>query len=162
VPVVYATPTQVRAVLARDSTVPGGTAAELGDAPIQAAIDLAQADIDARLTARYTVPWAPPVPPIVVSLTVAIAAYHADLTHRQGQEVPATDPVVLRYKWAIDFLLLLASGVADIPSTEVTGAVLSGMTTVNPYSGAMFGLDDFDLANSNTPWVRGLPPARWS
>lgn len=148
--VAYATPAQVRAVLARDSTVPGGTAAELGDEPIQAAIDLAQAVVDARLAGRYSVPWTAPVPPIIVSLTIAMASYQADLTHRQGQQIEASDPSSLRQKWAENFLSLLSTGNADVPQPEVTTDTPSGMTTVNPYYGTLFGTDEFDLSTEGS------------
>jgi phage gp36-like protein len=154
----YATPTQVRAVLSRDLTVPGGTAAELDDTAIQAAIDLAQAHVDAVLAGRYTVPWPGTIPTIITQLTVAIGAYQADLTHRQGQEIDTEkDPAALRYMWAIDLLAKLRSGTAEIPAADV----LSGVTAVNPYSGLLFSSEDFDLATGDDAQMRRLLRGPW-
>jgi phage gp36-like protein len=141
-------------VLSRDLTVPGGTAAELDDTAIQAAIDLAQAHVDVKLAGRYTVPWVGTIPTIITQLTVAIGAYHADLTHRQGQEITDKDPAALRYQWAVDLLGKLSCGHAEIPAADVT----AGVSAVNPYRGLLFSSEDFDLSTEDSqrmlrsPW----------
>jgi len=143
---VYATPTDVRDVLARDSASPTGTAAELSDAKVTEQIVSAQAQVDGRLSARYTVPFNDPAPQLVRDITRDIAAYGADLVYRQGLDYETDrDPVMLRYQQALALLAQIASGAIDLPvdpGTAESGGVMRG---VNQYDGRLFGMDDFGL-----------------
>lgn len=143
----YTTPEAVRGVLTRDSDDPDGTAATLDDPVIQAQIDAAQAEIDARLAGRYQTPFTDTVPPLVASLTVDIAQYLANLVYRQSEDLAAEDPSVLRYQRAVQLLKDLGSGAADLPGEGGGGDVTpSGRATVrNPYEGNLFGLDTWGL-----------------
>lgn len=143
----YAQPADVVAVLARDTTDTVGTAATLDPSRLTDAISSAQAEIDARLTSRYTVPFPPgQVPAVVQMLAVDIAAYLATLLYRQDADLTAEDPVVLRYTRAVLLLRDLATGVADLPDTGSTVTQPVGAVSVrNPYEGRLFGLDDFGL-----------------
>ncbi len=142
----YTTSALVRGVLAKDSNTPDGTGAEMADSQIQAEIDAAQAEVDARLAGRYTTPFAT-APPLVGSLTTDIAAYRANLRWRQSEDLTAEDPMVLRYAAAQALLKDLASGLADLPGIgSGDGNGDSGVaTTRNPYAGSMFTLRDFSL-----------------
>ena len=142
----YVTPSDVRGVLARDVNSPTGTAAELGDADITAAIVSAQAQVDGRLSARYSVPFVNPAPQLVQDITRDIAAYLSDLTYRQGKDYESDrDPVVLRYQQALALLAQIASGAIDLPvapGTTESGGVMRG---VNRYEGDLFQMRDFGL-----------------
>ncbi|MGW1676030.1 phage protein Gp36 family protein [Saccharopolyspora sp. NPDC002376] len=138
----YATPDNVRAVLARKPGEWAGTAAELSDEALTNQIKSAQAQVDGRLSVRYRVPF-DPVPGLVADITRDIAAYLADLTYRQGLDYESDrDPVVLRYQQAIAMLERIATGQVDLPDAPEIGGLLSGR---NRYGGALFGLDDFGL-----------------
>lgn len=143
----YVTADEVRAVLARDTAHPSGTAAELDEAAIVNAIRSAQAQVDGRLGARYTVPFpADSVPQLVVDCTRDIAAYLCDLTYRQGLDYESDrDPVVLRYQQAIDLLKQIAGGQIDLPVPPGTGESGGLLSARNRYDGDLFGLQDFGL-----------------
>jgi phage gp36-like protein len=141
---VYTTVEEVRSVLARDTTTTAGTAASLPDAALLTAVQSAEAEVDARLAVRYTVPFTAP-PELVAAATRDIAAYLADLVYRQGVDYETDrDPIWLRYQRADKLITDIAAGTITIgghaPHTET--AVMRGH---DPYVGSMFGLDSFDL-----------------
>jgi phage gp36-like protein len=147
---VYAVADDVRAVVARAvSSTAGTAAASLGDAVLAAALDSAQAEVDARLAGRYQVPFIPgSVPALVVSLTVDVAAYLATLTFRESTDLSVDDPIRLRYTRAQELLRQLGSGELDLPGVAAGGdtPATSGRATVrNQYAGRMFGLEDAGL-----------------
>lgn len=148
----YCTPQDVRAVLARDVAVATGTAAELSDTAILAQIDAAQAEVDTRIANRYTVPFPAPVPALLKSMTIDVAAYLATLLYRQSKDIAQFDPIVLRYQRAKELLAQLADGTIDLPVTATPGdggAQPSGAArTRNPYTGNLFGPDDWGLGYS--------------
>src|SRR5881396_3781198 len=147
----YATAGTVRAVLARDTTAPIGTAAELSDADITAAITSAQAQVDGRLAVRYSVPFTDPVPQLVADITRDIAAYLSDLTYRQGKDYESQmDPVVLRYQQALSLLGQIAGGQIDLPVSPGTAETGGLLTAHNRYDGNLFGLSDFGLGVRNS------------
>lgn len=143
---VYATPTQLRVLLTRDVDAPAGTPAELSDVALQSAIDTAQAYIDANLAHRYQVPFPPPPPALIVQLTLAIAAYHADTTHRQSIDIDNNDPVLRRHNWAVVVLGDLGRGALDLPDTQPSSSHPDGATPRNAYTGVLFTDRDFGLA----------------
>lgn len=152
----YAVADDVRAVVARSVSSTAGTAASsLGDAVLAAALDSAQAEVDARLAGRYQVPFFPgAVPSLVVSLTVDVAAYLATLTFRESTDLSVDDPIRLRYARAQELLRQLGSGELDLPGVTSGGdtPATSGRATVrNPYSGRMFGLEDAGLGYDRDP-----------
>lgn len=142
----YTTPAAVRAVLTRDDSDPIGTAAGLQDYKIQAEIDAAQAEVDARLAGRYTCPFTN-VPPLVATITRDLAAYRSNLLYRQSEDLTAEDPMVLRYQAAQTLLALLSKGDADLPGVgQGDGNSTAGSVTVhNPYSGKLFTPRDWGL-----------------
>jgi phage gp36-like protein len=152
---VYVSPAELRASLARDPQHPEGTAADLGDPHLQWAIDAAQGQVDSRLQVRYPTPFGEPVPPLVKSITTAIAGYLADLGYRQSVDSNSQDPVAKRYQWAIDMLSRLVNGSASLPGV----ATSVGAFPVNPYEGELFGLEHFDLVIADSGWTP--PPGTW-
>lgn len=149
----YCTVDEVRGVLARDVAQATGTAATLLDADLlEYHIGAAQAEVDARLTGRYKVPFPDDgVPALVKSLTVDVAAYLATLTYRQSKDLAQFDPVVLRYQRALELMKGLADGTIDLPpggdpgdgggDVEPTGSA----TVRNPYIGDLFTPDTWGL-----------------
>jgi hypothetical protein len=156
----YATPTDVRAVLARDPEEPVGTAASLPDPELAVRIEAAAAQVDAALAgAGYTVPITGTVPVLVREITVAIAAWLADLTYRQNKEHegPAA-PVLQRYQWATGLLAQIAGRVVVVPGLPApdTAAAAEGAVVVSthqPYEGDLFTTDD-------APWGPGRGAVR--
>jgi len=110
---VYATSDDVRSAVARDLDKVSGTAASMDDGEIDLAVRNAQAEVDARLRGRYTVPLVP-CPELVRNIVVDVAAYLATLVYRQGKDLTPTDPVALRYARAQLLLKQIADGTADL------------------------------------------------
>lgn len=111
--VAYATSDDVRSAVARDPDKTAGTAASMEDVELDLAVRNAQAEVDARLRGRYTVPLAP-CPELVRNIVIDVAAYLATLVYRQGKDLSAFDPVVLRYDRAQKLLKQIADGLADL------------------------------------------------
>lgn len=148
----YTTPAAVREVLSRDGTTTG-TAASLTDQRLKEAIQSAEAQVNARLAGRYTVPFPDSdVPPLVVDITRDIAAYLADLTYRQGVDYESdSDPVLRRYQRATGLLTDLSHGRAELlpaDPDDPDAAVATeggGAVALQPYRGELFGLGTFGL-----------------
>lgn len=138
---------EVRAVLARDPGQVPNTAASLDDAAITSHIDSAQAQVDGRISGRYTVPFPDAdVPKLVADITRDIAAYLCDLTFRQGTDYETDrDPVVLRYQQALQLLGQIATGSIDLPIPGGGGESGGLLSARNRYRGDLFGLSDFGL-----------------
>lgn len=156
----YCTVADVRLVLSRNPWDTTGTAGELADVVIEAAIDMACGHIDARLAQRYFTPFPQPYPRIVVQMAIALAAFHADLDHRQSEDIRPDDPVNRRRSWAMDLLANMVSKNADIPHGELVAGVPTGMSVSNAYRGHLFELDDFDLVDADAAAVNFLD-YRW-
>lgn len=155
----YCTPDDVRAAL-RPAGETGTTAAELDDAQLDDAVREAQSVVDGYLARRYAVPFADgSVPDLAWGLTRSIAAYLATLTYRRARDLDPQDPVQLRY----DHALRLLRGVADgdlwlepQPDGGAGGGTPGGVvTTVNPYRGDLFTLDDWGLGWEPSRNARG-------
>lgn len=158
----YCTAEQVRGVLARDVAQATGTAATLFDVDIlEYHIGAAQAELDGRVAGRYVTPFPDPVPALIQSLTVDVAAWLATLTYRQSKSMEPDDPVRLRYQRALELMQGLSDGSIDLPPGHTPGdggAETTGVATVrNPYIGRLFGVEDFGLG------YRGprRSPSRW-
>jgi phage gp36-like protein len=147
---VYATPDDVRAVVARSTSAGAGTSASaLSDPVLIEALASAEAEVDARLASRYGVPFADvAVPALVRSLTVDVAAYLATLTFRESTDLGQDDPIRLRFARAQDLLGQLAKGDLDLPGVTAddgSPAPAGRPRVLNTYEGRMFGLRDFGL-----------------
>jgi phage gp36-like protein len=152
----YVTPQQLRVLLTRDPEQPAGTAAELADVALQVAIDTATAFIDASLVSRYQVPFPDPPPALIVQLTLAMAAYHADTMHRQSVDIEAGDPVLRRHNWAVGVLDALGAGQIDLPDTQPTSRVPDGVTPLDAYTGVLFTHHNFGLRTYQGGYQSGV------
>jgi phage gp36-like protein len=144
----YAQADDVRKVLLRNNDDTEGNAASLPDPKIEGAIEDAQTEVDGWLAVRYIVPFTDPVPPLVKTLTVNIAAYLSDLTYRQASDFSSElDPVYLRYQRAVKMLEKLADGTIELPpgNGDTPPEDDSGAFVVNGYTGQLFMPGDFDL-----------------
>lgn len=136
----YVTADEVRKVLAPDGAEDQSTAAQMTDAALEEAIGTAQAEVDARLRDRYTVPFDPAEPPrLVAEITRDIAAYLATLTHRRAGDVDENETVRLRYTRAKELLELASSGEIELGIGSDDLEVTLEPTVVNPR--------DYDLFN---------------
>lgn len=102
-----------------------GSAASLADADLQAAIDDATDEVNGKITARYPLPIAAPVPSILARICRDIAAYFATLTYRRGDPLLPGDPVALRYKAAEDLLTQIQTGMLSLGTDSIDGPGLS-------------------------------------
>lgn len=144
----YATTADVRLIVARDPDKLRGSAATITEQQLQLCINMAQAEIDGRLRPRYVVPFEDPVPELVHSLAIDVAAYHAGLTFYQEKDMQDTDPIVRRYKWACCILKDIASGfvVLNTDGAEKTAATTSWYgPSVDPHGGYGWLTSEFEV-----------------
>lgn len=109
---------RIRALVTRTAGIDPGTAGSVDEGKLNLAVSSAQNMIDAKLGNLYSVPFNP-VPPLIVDIATALAAWDADLSYREVRDY-STDlnPVLLRYKWATDMLTDLQKGTATLPGYE--------------------------------------------
>lgn len=136
----YSTAAEVRLLLVGVDDSPATdydlTADKLSDAQIEADIADADSEIDTALGDRYTVPFPTPIPSLVNSLSINIAAYLADLRFRGGKEHGSElSPFYLRYQRARNILNSLVEGTATIPGEDIADEF---GVVINPYEGTMF------------------------
>lgn len=137
----YATVSEVKWAVARDPAQQRGNAASLSESQFNQVIAQAQAEIDGRLSGRYTVPFSV-VPELVKSITLDIASYRAALVFYQDQDLSESNTFALRYKLAVKLLDSLAAGevsLPDDPSDPGDGVVTHSMVgaPVNPGVGSL-------------------------
>lgn len=146
----YATVSDVRDALnPTGSPTDPGSASGMTDEALSEAIGRATDEVNARLAGRYRVPFTDPVPGLITDVTVAVAAYKATLTHRQGELLLDRAPVWLAYENALDLLTGLADGSMVLPPPVDGGGGAvggGGLTVVNPYAGDLFRPRDFGLS----------------
>lgn len=116
----YAAPNDVRVILTRDLDRPSGTAASMPDAQLEAAVQDAQGEVDAQLGARYRVPFAP-VPQLVKTITVVLAAWSATMTYYQEKRFPDDTGLARRAEWARNMLAMLRAGDVDLGDDDGPG-----------------------------------------
>jgi phage gp36-like protein len=122
------------------------SAASLSDADIQDKIDEADALIDSYLTARYALPIAGTVPPILLMISRDLAASYATITYLGSIPIAQNHPVQVKAGSAMTTLDKIRTG--DI-MLSLPGAG-SEQRTDNPvvenlYDGSMFTLGQFNL-----------------
>lgn len=143
----------IRDVLTRDaaaSVEDQNNGSTLDEENLAAARLDAQDEIDARLALRYTVPFSP-VPDLIKRITIAIAAFLADLNFRETRDMQTElNPVLQRYTRAQTILGQLSTGEAVIPpdgsdpTPPDTGA---GVRVAAVYSRpGLVSACDFDIA----------------
>lgn len=121
----YSTVRDVRLALTPDTPEEGDgpayaadTAASLSDAHLQDAIQEADGRIDFYIGTRYAVPVEyedPPAPEPLRSWSRNIAAYLATLTFRRHKDLPADDPIRLRFTSTIETLVAVQESRIDLP-----------------------------------------------
>lgn len=156
----YSTPAAVRTAVASPENpdnppaTPTHTAADLDNATLIDAIAEADATIDEYLSGTYVTPvpndeTSNAVPHPVDYWSRNIAAYLATLTFRKSKDLTDNDPIVRRYTATMQALTAIRDGKAFVKLTEIDSGVDTGVVgagpAVNPYSGNLFGADDFDL-----------------
>lgn len=152
----YSTAEQVRLLLKGVDDSPATdydlTADKLSDAQIEADIVDADSEIDAALGDRYTVPFPTPIPPLVTSLSINIAAYLADLRFRGGKEhASELSPFYLRYRRSRQILNSISEGRGTIPGLPDDALNGGGSEVFNPYDGILF-----NTAHIWTRWPEGV------
>ncbi len=83
---------------------------------VEAALARAASEADSYLARRYAVPVAAPAPPVLVAAVCDIARYR--LT---GGPASETDPILERYRQAVQWLTRIADGKADLPGQSLPG-----------------------------------------
>lgn len=119
----------------------------------------AESELESRVRSRYTVPLpVDPVPPVVMNLVTAIAAYHAMLAMRKNRDFEGElDPYLLRYRWATDLLDRIADGRADIP-----GAGDGFPAEVfDPMPGRLFGPEHFGIGRPGAEGAERRTTTHW-
>lgn len=145
---VYVDVPRVQDVLSRDAADTDGNAASDDEDAIAQAIVDAQNEIDAKLGAKYTVPFAP-VPPLIASICQDIAAFLADLVFRENRDYQTDlSPIYLRYQRAQAMLGGLQTGELVIPPVDPenpevpgTGIRVATVLTRPP----LFCVGEFDI-----------------
>lgn len=142
----YSTMQSVRTALAAGGVMDGTSAASLSDADIQDKIAEADALIDGYLTARYALPIAGTVPPIVQMVSRDLAASYATATYLGSIPLLPTHPVQVKAGAATATLEKIRTG--DI-MLSLPGAGAEQRTdnpaVENAYEGSMFSLGQFNL-----------------
>lgn len=123
-----------------------GSAASLTDPQLQEAADRTEAEINARLSGRYSVPFIDP-PVIIKRIATDLAAYDATLSFYGSTDITDEDPVIRRYRDSKYLLMDISVGKADLyPGVGGSEPESGGRASVrNPYEGRMFGMSDFGI-----------------
>lgn len=95
---------------------------EINEAVVNDALLRAGSEVDSYLAGRCHTPLAEPVPPVVGSVVCDIARYRLS-----GGDASETDPIVIRYEKAVQWLRDVGAGKADIPGLAPAGADSEGV-----------------------------------
>jgi len=165
----YSEPNDVRNVLAPgvwpapgpDPAPKTGTAADLSDDQLNAAISQGDNLIDSYIGGRYATPVADP-PEGLIQWSATAGAYYATLTYRKGKDISDQDPVTRRFAILMQMLQRISTGslTLPLPGNTQPGANAGVGSPVNPYSGDLFDSSDFNLVpvNSAWPFYPDVPP----
>lgn len=147
----YTTPEDIRKLLDPAGEQGPGSAASLDDIELQKAADRAEAEINARLSGRYSVPLIDP-PLIVGRIATDLAAYDATLSFYGSTDISDDDPVIRRYRDSKYLLMDISVGKADLYPGAGGGEPESGgrASVRNPYEGRLFGMSDFGIGHSGS------------
>lgn len=143
----YATITHVRTALAAGGVLDPTSAASLADGDIQDKIDEADALIDGYLTARYGLPLAGTIPPIVQMISRDLAASYATITYLGSLPLAQNHPVQIKAGSAMTTLDKIRTGEIMLslpgagPEQRTDNAVVE-----NAYEGNMFTMGQFNLS----------------
>lgn len=141
------------------SATDGSTAASLEDYQIDDAIREAEETIDLFLATRYTITpveteevdptdptttWTFSVAPAPLrGWTRDLAAFLATLTFRRNKDIPADDPVRLRFNMVMGFLSQVRDG--SLSLTLPVPDSVAGITVQNLYEGRLFDMSNVGL-----------------
>lgn len=163
--ILYASTSALKLVL--DSTDAGtGTAAQLSDDQLIMALTAATDRVSLYANTEFT----DPVPSLITSLTLDLAAWWATTYYLKQKEMPANHPVQLRYTEAQKVLEaarkgevnLLGPGADDVP--DATGGPAPGGKVINRVPAIFTGYDsntivlDGVLTADIPPPQRGMRP----
>jgi len=132
-PVLYASISQLKLVL--DSTDAGqGTAAQLSDEQLTLALEAASE----RVELFVGMSWSDPTqaPGFLTGITLDLAAWWATTYYLKQKDMPATNPVVLRYTEAVKVLESIRKGelniaIEDVSTAGGTGTAVAGARVIN-------------------------------
>jgi phage gp36-like protein len=142
----YATIQSVRTALSAGGVLDGTSAASLPDEDVQDKIDEADALIDGYLTARYSLPIAGTVPPIIKMISRDLAASYATITYLGSLPLQPTHPVQIKAASAMATLEKIRTGDVMLPLPGAGSEQRTDNPAVeNAYEGNMFTLDQFSL-----------------
>lgn len=113
------------------------------DSEIDAYISEAEALVNSKLSARYSVPFSETIPPIIKYITGRVTVYNILLTE-YTQDAINDSAWVEQYKDALDMLTRIADGESNLVDSE--GNDLISGSTIETYHGdytPIFGLDDY-------------------
>lgn len=143
----------------------GRTGADLDGFRLDQAAEDAQAEVDLKLAARYTVPVAEDpddTPEIVTQVCRDIGAYLATLEARGGRDLEERDPVRLRYARATALLDLVANGTVDIPGIDPIPAETGGLAiNTIPDLGLTGDVEWTPHQRGRAEWIRVPPTYGW-
>jgi hypothetical protein len=138
----------------RNALTPGGsssdttTAASFSDAQIEDAINEADSIIDTHISLLYDIPQDPDEALVAVEpvrwWSRDIAAYLATLTFKRSKDIPADEPIRLRFALVMSLLVAIRDGKASVELPPADGG--SEVVVQNLYTGYLFGPEDFGLA----------------
>lgn len=124
----YCAPGDIRQVLTGLNQ--GGTAAELQDVQLNAAILRASAKVSAWCGQQYGIDGggnAIPIPGTIFAWTAGLASYYATLTYRKGKPLDKEDPVSALYDDVVADLTAVSKGLIDPdPQTADQGVSQGG------------------------------------
>lgn len=129
-----------------------GSAASLGDADLQAAIDDATDEINGKIAARYTIPFPDPAPTLLARICRDIASYFATLTMRGGDPVLPGEPILLRYNAAEALLAQIQAGTLVLDFSDPGGETDLSPIFIDPTQQrtTLFGVPDHCLEYPST------------
>lgn len=137
----------------RNALAPGGsesdttTAASFNPAQLTDAINEADAIIDTHLSLVYAIPQSDEDPLVAVPpvrwWSRDIAAYLATLTFKRSKDIPADEPIRLRFNLIMAQLVAIRDGKAAVDLPPAGGE--SEVYVKNLYEGKMFSPEDFAL-----------------
>lgn len=163
----YSSALDVRNALTPEgASTDGSTAATLSDTQITDSIAEADGLIDAYVGSRYAIVLDTTLTPNVAKGVIrwwsrTIAAYLATLTYKRNQDVPADEPIRLRYDMVMELLEKVRNGTLDLNLVPVdndsTDVFVENLYEGDLFTPAMFGLDP----RFPNRWPRDLWPGYW-
>lgn len=162
-----------------DDVVTAVTSFNAGGTPGDIATDIVQAAVyqaSAKVSAWTGIDWGTdsngntvPVPDIIQSITINIAAYYATLSYRKNKPVETNDPVLLRYNDSVADLKAVQEGMIT-PSPEPSGkpihapgrVINTQLRAFTPYdSGTRVTRGGYVTPEDYPAGYNGAPPPWW-